>query len=677
MFQEFLDDTGYIGKSIRDLPDMLFNIFAKWCAERRTFIRGNGEGARSRAVSLIGILNIALDEHYQSLGWSNLEVAKLRRMKNTFNIQRRPSLKRPPLSGLAGKDCPFSDKQLFQSLRYVNAWLIIEENRQKDIVLSSPNVIIVLDRIRKNHSPDELMTMRSFTHFSEFIKRKPSHPCHLTSIDDLIELAQNVKEVSDELVKESCLRAMSLLQTKSLSKNMILDLSNRISFANKSYCPFLIDSALGHHVKGNRVTAQYKRFTPFELLYPSHTSVTCMINLLASERVQHGGLSLLKINDVITTIDPITKIKGLEINFRKVRAFSSFSSIKYQSNDRNPLVYKAYSTYLESICRCQDILPFEYKGKSARNIPINIMNALLPKYSSGIFEGSMYHISEAVPFRLLSDETSLLREKINNDAGVKKDEFVAPFCWLLDRIIESFTGTRKGSERTQKEKEIEYDRLFLSTEYIGNSRVALDSNVMVAETGINDGANSKDKKPFTLNSALSDVSFLTAHNTDTKHNVYLDRLPTKEKIEFLESVPVRVAELMEIDAIKLISLKNKTKVYTVYEAKKVLGLLNVDELYLSLDEALIGLDGEIKHGNQTLYIATAENAALITRHIEHYESEIPRLLQNHPENRSRIMDAMLSCYKLKLVIKKFPYDIVKNSKDLASQLTDELFPPLV
>jgi hypothetical protein len=677
MFYEFLEDTGNLNKSIMDLPNMLFNVFAKWCGERRTIIRGNGEGARNRALNIMQIINKALGEFSNVLGWSNLERAKTQRLNDSFNIQKRPSKKRAPLSGLAGKDCPYSDKQLFQSLRYVNAWLIIEESRQRELVLASSSVCSILEKIRNSHTPDELMTMRSFSHFSEFIKRSPKHPSHLTCIDDLVQLAQSVNEVSDIYVKEGFIRSMSLLQSKTLSKAKVIDLSNRIIFNKNSYYPFSFDIEKPTNLKGNRVSAQFKRFTPFELLFPSHVNVTSMINLLASERIQYSGLTRLCLDDVKKTIDPIYEIESIEFDFSKVRAFSDFSTMQYKSNDKNPLVYKAYNTYLKSITSCQRLLPIEYRGASGKNKPIIILNALLPKYSTSMFEGKNYHISEGISFRLLSDENSLLRKKINLDAGDKQNEFVDPFCWLLKHIIDSYTGTRKGSDRTCRVKEGNLERLYLSTEYIGNSRVTLEKTELVTEFGSDLDKNKVGKRPFSLNSDLSDVAFLTAHKTKTKYNVYLDRLPEKERVEFIESAPIRVAELMEIDAMKLSKLKDTSKVFTVYEAKKILGLLNVDELYMSVDETLIGLDGEIKNGDETLYISTVENAALITRHIKHYESEIPRLLQNHPEHRTRIMDALLACYNLQLVLKKFPQNIVERSRNMAANLANELFPPLV
>jgi len=401
---------------------------------------------------------------------------------------------------------------------------------------------------------------------------------------------------------------------------------------------------------------------------------------IASERVQHTGIINITLDDVITNVCPHTNVKNLEIVFEKQRAKSFFSTLTYKSNDENPLIYESYKSYFDEIVDLQSYLPLDYRGSRNNNKKaINITNKLIPQLRSGIGEGSLYHIADSVMFSLLADDNSLLRKKINMDAAEQSDEYVAPFCWLLNRIIQSRTGSGKNSNeesKTVKEKATDRENLFLSTEYIGNSRLALEQGVIGREVNSSD-KNELDKKPFTLNSSLSDVAFLTAHNTDTKHNIYLDRLPEKEKAEFIESIPVRVAELMEVDALKLLNLKKRCKIYTVSEAKKALGLLNVEEIYQEVDAELIGLDGEIKHGEDVLYIATLENSAIILKHIEHLEEEIPRLLQNHPEARGRIMDALLSCYNLKLVINKFPKNIVEKSKEIAERLSSCLFPPLV
>ena len=678
LFHEFIIDFGYLDMALRDIPASIFNTFSKWCAERRTIIRGNGEGARARSITIMGLIQKALEEKLDS-EWSRLEKVQFQKLKESFNIQKRPSEKRPPLIGLAGSSCIYSDKQLFQSLRYVCAWIILEEKRQKNRVLEFNGVKDILRRIVAKHTPQELLTMQSFSHFNEILKGRIKHPSHLESVYLLKELVEKVNEIEDIYVKESLLRSMSLLQFNTLSGDKIQDLSRRMEFYIDTYKHVSFNESLGTK-KGNRVTPQFKRFTPFDLLYTPLSSVLCMINLLASERVQHAGILNITLDDVIINICPHTNVNSLEIVFEKQRSKSFFSTLTYKSNDKNPLIYEAYKCYFDQISDFQSNLPLDYKGTRNNNKKsINITNKLIPQLRSGIAAGSHYHIADSIMFSLLADENSLLRKKINMDAGKEAGDYVAPFCWLLNRIIQSRTGSGKRVNEdsiTADAKAKKRESLFLSTEYIGNSRIALEQGVVANEV-VESENNELVKKSFTLNSSLSDIAFLTAHNTDTKHNVYLDRLPEKEKIEFIESIPVRVGELMEIDALKLLKFKKHNKVYSVIEAKKILGLLNVDEIYQEVDEEVIGLDGEIKYGEDVLYIATPENSALIIKHIEYLESEIPRLLQNHPEARGRVMDALLSCYNLKLIINKFPKNIVSESIKIAERLSNNLFPPLI
>ena len=260
LFHEFIIDLGYLDMPLRDVPESVFNVFAKWCAERRKIIRGNGEGARARAVSIMSLIQKALDEKLDN-GWGNLDKVNFQRLKRAFNIQKRPAEKRPPLIGLAGPNCLYSDKQLFQSLRYVCAWIILEEKRQKSKVLEFNGINNILRRIAAKHTQQELMTMQSFSHFNEILKGRTKHYSHQDSVHLLKKLAEKVNEVEDIYVKESLLRAMSLLQFKTLSANKVQDLSQRMEFHIETYKHVNFQKSLGA-TKGNRVTPQFKRFTP-------------------------------------------------------------------------------------------------------------------------------------------------------------------------------------------------------------------------------------------------------------------------------------------------------------------------------------------------------------------------------------------------------------------------------
>ena len=228
-----------------------------------------------------------------------------------------------------------------------------------------------------------------------------------------------------------------------------------------------------------------------------------MVNLLASERVQHKGIINITLDDVITNICPYTYVMSLDIDFGKQRAKSYFSTLTYKSNDKNPLIYEAYKSYFDEIVNIQSHLPLDYRGSRNNNKKaINIINKLIPMLRTGIGEGGHYHIADSIMFSLLADDNSLLREKINVDAGEQAGDYVAPFCWLLNRIIQSRTGSGKNSNeksKTLKEKATARESIFLSTEYIGNSRLALEQGVVASEVNSSE-KNEIDSKPFTLNS---------------------------------------------------------------------------------------------------------------------------------------------------------------------------------
>jgi len=168
---------------------------------------------------------------------------------------------------------------LFQSLRYVCAWIILEERRQKNRVLEFSGINEILSDIIAKHPPQELMTMQSFSHFNEILKGRTKHSCHSDSVLLFKELAEKVNEVEDIYVKESLLRAMSLLQFKTLSACKVQDISQRMEFYIDTYKHVSFNESLGT-TKGNRITPQFKRFTPFDLLYIPLSSVICMVNLL-------------------------------------------------------------------------------------------------------------------------------------------------------------------------------------------------------------------------------------------------------------------------------------------------------------------------------------------------------------------------------------------------------------
>ncbi|WP_413284043.1 hypothetical protein [Vibrio sp. MA40-2] len=669
-FYGFLVDSGILLLKFSDIPSSMLNQFAKWCSERRTIIRGNGMGARDRSLKIIAVLNKNIEERLtQSI--TQYDKATIKRLTKNFTIQKRAPKKRPPMSQIFGQHCPFNDKQFLNSIRYVSAWLILEDLRQKETVLKSTGIKKILKKLQSKNTVQEIMTMFNFSHFAE-IKRVYQHESHLSALPLLEELANEVKEVEDIYVKESFFRSISSLQQKTLSKQQIIDFSQRSHFHSKSYDQQFLDKKLGQ-VAGNRISLQFKRFTPFDLLYPTTTSIIAMCNLLASEKIQHSGIETLTLDDCVVSTNPVSQITKFSLDYAKKRGQRRFSTIEYASNDTNPLIYKAYMAYFTSVRESQARLPSSYlRGRAGSNSkPIDVRNKFCPTFRSNILGGALYSGNEQTLFRLIADKDSLLRHKIDDDLQESAEEYVLPFAWAINEILLSRDSKRKSLDNREALRPI-----YLNTEAIGNTRIVAERKRPIEETIINDDA-SIDASGYTLNSSLIDIARLTSHSAKTKQEVYLDRLPDKEKLDFIDSAPVRVAELMEIDAQKLIKMKETSKVFKVEEVKEVLGLLSNEEIYSYVPEEDIGLDGEIKHGKDIIYIATEENAALILRHIEYYKSEIPNLLKNQPEARSRIMDALLESYRLHLVIRKFPKNVVEAAKKIASKLSNELYPPLV
>lgn len=167
---------------------------------------------------------------------------------------------------------------------------------------------------------------------------------------------------------------------------------------------------------------------------------------------------------------------------------------------------------------------------------------------------------------------------------------------------------------------------------------------------------------------------MSGHSKKTEEDVYYSRYPriVKEKISDTPSLSYRVAEMMSNFADDINDMLSKTEVLNKSDVKSLLGLNHISD---AVED--IGLLGEFKSKQKTVYVATASTAALILRRLDHLKAEIPRIIQ-HQRSSKRIVTAVLKEFiQLSEVLAKFPKNVLSEGEKHSKKLPTSLFPPIV
>jgi hypothetical protein len=178
----------------------------------------------------------------------------------------------------------------------------------------------------------------------------------------------------------------------------------------------------------------------------------------------------------------------------------------------------------------------------------------------------------------------------------------------------------------------------------------------------------------TIGSHADAAASLSGHTKKTEEDIYYSRFPriVKEKITDTPSLSYRVAEMMSNFADDINDMLSQTEVLSKSAVKNLLGLNHISDAVEG-----IGLLGEFESNQKTIYIATASTAALILRRLDHLKAEIPRIIQHQRSSRRIATGVLKEFIQLSEVLAKFPKNVLAQGEKHSKKLPSSLFPPIV
>ena len=549
-------------------------------------------------------------------------------------IKTRASESTPRQSMSAYFDTGFTDTELIRSLRIICAWILLEHDRQRKLLLGKPEI------------QAQLALMRSY-------------PVDCPPLDGGRLYAGNVKTLTDDVIRQVELsqKAYGVLLNSVLKINdgmlferVVTGFKHHLGeVLSKDTCQSVIERMFGlgiasqknkiitnirlpKHIGINKrmVISLMKSLTYRHLVAPSEAEIFAAQCFFASERVQASNQARQVLNDVEINSD------GLQVQHVKGRSHKTYASGIYGPHT---LIESAIKTYVES---CVSWKTWVKNKKGDLLFPYSGSPGVQRRGVLGQYFSSNWSFFES----LVTSGTATNNKLIND---VTKDD-AKPFIQWLSALIKH--NKKVSSKNTEK------GSLGLSNTIIGQSRNYMNSPITVVEKN--------SSKSLTLDDPEVSSS-LKGHSLSTRRRVYDDRAP-KESVDY--NFALRVAELMEQDAQKLGQYLKRTKVVDLREAKRLLGCEEVqDDMQAILEEvdADIGVTGEIQNEDETIFVANELTAALLHLRIIHINNEIPKLLNDTPSHSKALKAAFKRVY-LEKILSQFPGPIVKAGKALSQTL---------
>ncbi|MBJ2135556.1 hypothetical protein JEU11_03740 [Paraglaciecola chathamensis] len=642
-FLSFIEKQEY--RVDKDVPNEILGAYLQY------MIKNSKQKAKTLKGVINGIKNTL--QWYLDQPRNFPHIGNKRKLINIYlafsiRINAEPSEKRPSLSALF-PDCPYSDTELIKSLRLTCCWLLLEYNRQREILLNNEDVCINADKLKQRELLEVPVSKGVLNKRKEHGDRKIVDECRTLYFPILRTITQS----EDLVIQERFIQCMRHPFGTTPSENelkLILE-----AFAGQDGKVKGIAKLQGKNYKQPHITS----FTYIDILCPSVVEVFAAQCFLASDRIQTSNLQRLKLDDFA---ENKRGIQGQHIKGRRPKKHQVGATDVYPPNQ---LIFDALHDYLHLLEGCQSILPEEFKSKA------------LP-YLCGEFmlHGNLGQADNELSncFTLLTTKGSHIQQAIFKD--ISEDE-AKPFLWVVKKLINNNKACSKQTseyskylyDKTKNKRDlsrsdfVDISTIGLSVSAISESRIAMESGNPVSVKGVGTPEEKEDGKV---------AAQLTGQTEATKHNTYFDRTNAKESVKSNRKFAVQVGELMLEDAKKMGVLMENTDVIDFEQAKRVLGCSSdTDDLKSLLDELDkdVGLTGEIKQNEKTIFIATDLTAALIIRQIEHIDQQLPRLFIDDPEIQNKATAASSMRVYLQEVFKRFPEHIQKKGNALAPTLT--------
>ncbi|KPV99027.1 hypothetical protein [Pseudoalteromonas sp. P1-8] len=634
----FLDFTVELIKKYGEVPH---DIFARYTNHLKNTTKQTGNGLISSVTSVLYVLKLyggQKEKKSDSEYWLP---------EFYVMITKTPSFtweETQPRDSLSTKfDLGFTSKEMIDSLLLLSSYIINTFDEKRKLLLQNKKL--------------EEAALESFK-ISSF-----SYPTYALSAD----LKNKVAKVSRRLYGELARTILALnddwLIERFMHENPCPDvfLSNEpdVRIRRKEWLNKLVNKSTGDmktlvaiNKKKYRLQT-IKSYCMNDLYGLSHEAVFAMQCILACHRIQTSGVERMSFNDVISNN------KGVQFKYYKGRGKKRFATDVLKKGSQP---YKATQIYLE-----------HFKQQHPGDNPKLIQYHKVRGTTDNLGQIGKHKANRLNHFFIdLLDESTELHKHMKMNLG--KDS--VPILALLKKIVENNLSAAENSINYR----ISEDKGFisLSIDSIARARVEADDAKHRAPAL---KESSEYRKPVYQEKAEKEVeALLTAHNLETKQNIYNARSRSPEKLESMRRFAAQVGDTMEQDARAVEKLFNKTKVLDLKAVTKLLGIEGTineqEDLYDIVNKELgnvVGDIGDINVEGKRIVIETPLTAALITSKISHINSEIPRLKL---DSEKKALKAQMHRAYLSTLLAEFSSSIIKEGK-LMSRRYKFPFSPMV
>lgn len=606
------------------------------------FIKGTRQSLRTNSIwAELHLLNAV----FHTYGDKNPDILqfRFRKKKIAKKVDSKPI---PSLAELFG-NCIYNNFELLNSLRHVCAWIIINQHKCRQELLSCTNIKDTLDNLMTDDA-NSLLTSPYFSYKSyRSIKSKNVQHKFRILYGEMLAAAASSE---NELLLERAF--VSVLGKKNYFKDEgVLSASEMRKLIN---CYLTYDSETGYIIfkfvnkradqwfqSKNRNASAFNNFSAANLLKPTYCEKLAMVYLLASDRVQTSTMqNSLRIDDF--SISDGTLSYAIEKGRSKQTI--PFSSPVYK---RASFIFQAFSKFIDLRLNIDDKEQLLFKS------PFVADKIWRFGFGPGVGDDHFFHA--------LADTGSIARKILIEEIG---EENASPFLWLLEKQLErrrNYTAyvaqkdKRRYNDQAKLEKPTNVSSSSITVDNIGRSRVLLDD----------------DNDSVFQSKTDSDVSaHLTKHSSDVKETVYLRRSNEKTQIKKHHQIGKIVAGEMLRDAQKLKHMLDKTSIVDIAQASSLLGLKspadNLDNLIEELPENFeVGALGEILDGTLTVIVQTEVTSALIQSYISKIDDHLEESTELNNEHYELLITKKIY---LSEVLKQFTEDLINEGKALSERL---------
>lgn len=694
-----------VGKDYTSIDTTPMTIFNEWAIEL-----AKGEES-SKSYKQVRPFVIATEDYFfkRSSSLSVNEYDFLDRVIQEFDIQRRGSKKKPPLS-MMFSNCPYGDDELLVSLRLVCANVILLEQKAKDSILNQECCDNFLefeyDSVSKpyylhslNSGVEECRKLMHpifeaiFEENNEFAKE-----CVLTEVfsNNNFDYRLNSSKLGD--LYTEFISPKKMLVESPLSEAEVEEMKNKLEQSKPSlralgekYGCTEYDarrSIQGHFPKAIshdiaiKIRKEYSKphYTQSDALKEYGINIFTLKRLLKDGRKSYETLtspaqskylvSKLNIDSIGLSANSwtcgyygISKLTSLN----PTQEWALYCLLATEGVQTTGIQNLAFSDIKEtaSISGTQTI-QFDYiKNRS----PIPLSTALHSNKDTPDIFYRAYSCAVSQAKRAIKYRNTTESDKVFNSNTVSLSQFLnskGRGVNLRERLLNSNSVLRNTLHEQMSSEQLEpflwlLKRLKKSDKTLPISPIH-ESFVLVSSVNT------------TIGSHAEAAARLSGHSKKTEEDVYYSRYPRiiKEKISDTPSLSYRVAEMMSNFADDINEILSHTEVLSKSAVKNLLGLNHISD---TVDG--IGLLGEFESNQKTIYVATASTAALILRRLDHLKAEIPRIIQ-HQRSSKRIVTAVLKEFiQLSEVLAKFPKNVLSEGEKHSKKLPSSLFPPIV